>query len=332
MKKRTLGLILALTVAFSLLAVTAYASAPTFEGYEAFKDMAKSRDDGKVSHENASVTGQVFVKDNGETLVDISTVLKNEDEAHGSGWLRFKANGVTKELSVYKTDKDIYIFDELEELYYVADKEAMEANRSYEYEGYDEYGQGRDKYEEMTSTQEDLLDFIMGDLKDDFDITYHDDGSETITFELTKEEIPMLLNLIVSAIDGHDKNVKDYDEFSPDPTLLTKYPILSDFMSMENNTPEIVDNIEVDYIKVEVTRKDDTITGMKFGLKISGDDKEGASHLIEVNAAFEVSQLASTVADKPDLMGKELIEMNPADFESLQDEEMDHQGKFKVRR
>ncbi len=332
MKKRTLGLIVALAAAFSLLAVTAYASAPTFEGYEAFKDMAKSQDDTQVDHENATVTGQVIVKDNGETLVDLSTVLKTEDEDNGSGWVKFTANGVSKELNVYSQGSDVYIFDESQGLYYLADKEAMEANEEYDYEDFEDYGHRSGNHEEMTSAQEELLDFVMGDLKDDFEVTYNDDGSETITFELTKEEIPMLLNLIVSAIDGHDQNVDEYEEFSPDATLLTKYPILSDFMNMENDRPEIVENIELEYVKVAVTTKDDEFAGMKFGLIVSGDDEEGLSHLVEVSAAFELSQVGTTIADAPDLTGKDFIEIDPEDFEGFHDEEMGPHSRVKVRR
>ena len=326
MKKRTLGMVIALVAAFSLLTVTAFASAPTYEGYEAFKELAKNHEDQEIEHENATVKGSLKVIDNGETVLDLVTTLKVEGEEVGSGSVTLTANGVSKELNVFAQDEKVYIFDELEQTYYVADKDAMEASDvEYDYEDYEEFERGT-RHEEMTSAQEELMDFIMGDLKDDFEVDHNADGSQTITFELTKEEIPMLLNLAVSAADGHDRRADEYDEYSPDATLLAKYPILNDFVGMENNTPEITDNVELEYMKVTVTTDDENFGKVAFDFIVSGDDEVGEAHTIQVQGEFEVSEIGTTSADTPELDGKELIEIDPADFEELQDDEYSHRG------
>lgn len=311
MKKKSLGMIIALVVAFSLLAVTAYASTPTYEGYEAFKALAKNvedkHEDKSFNQENATVTGDFTVIDNGVKLVHMETELKSQGQDNASGIVKFTHEDVTKELNVYAEDEKVYIFDVLEDTYYLADHEDQYKHEySREFSG-----------DDMTNAQEELLDFLMGDLKDDFELHQNLDGSETIYFELTKEEIPMLLNLVVSAASGQEKRADEYEEFSPDATLLEKYPILKDFVNMEDNSPEIVDNTELEYVQLALTTRDDEFVAFSFDFSLTGDDEVGTQHNVQIKGALQVSEIGTTIADKVNLDGKDIIEIEPEDFEEF---------------
>ncbi len=323
MKKRSLGMVIALVVAFSLLAVTAYASTPTYEGYEAFKALAKNVEDNHENkmfkQENATVTGDFTVIDNGVKLVHMETELKSQGEDNGSGTVKFTHEGVTKELNLYAEDENVYIFDVLEDIYYVADREAMKAQHErsdYEDEYKNEYSREYSRGD-MTNAQEELLDFLMGDLKDDFELHNNSDGSETIYFELTKEEIPMLLNLAVSAASGQEKRADKYEEFRPDAALLEKYPILNDFVNMEDKSPEIVDNTELEYVQLALTTRDDEFVAFSFDFRLTGDDEFGTQHNVQIKGAVQVSEIGTTVAEKVNLEGKDIIEIEPEDFEEF---------------
>lgn len=323
MKKKSLGMIIALVVAFSLLAVTAYASTPTYEGYEAFKALAKNvedkHEDKSFNQENATVTGDFTVIDNGVKLVHMETELKSQGEDNASGTVKFTHEGVTKELNVYAEDENVYIFDVLEDIYYLADREAMKA----QHEGSDYEDQYKHEYsrefsgDDMTNAQEELLDFLVGDLKDDFELHQNLDGSETIYFELTKEEIPMLLNLVVSAASGQEKRADEYEEFSPDAALLEKYPILNDFVNMEDMSPEIVENTELEYVQLALTTRDDEFVAFSFDFSLTGDDEVGTQHNVQIKGAVQVSEIGTTIADKVNLDGKDIIEIEPEDFEEF---------------
>jgi hypothetical protein len=323
MKKRSLGMVIALVVAFSLLAVTAYASTPTYEGYEAFKALAKNvennHEDKAFKQENATVTGAFTVIDNGVKLVHMETELKAQGEDNASGTVKYIHEGVTKELKVYAEDEKVYIFDVLEDIYYLADREAMKAQHDGS-DVEDEYNQEYSRKfsrNDMTDAQEKLMDFLMGDLKDDFELQYNSDGSETIKFELTKEEIPMLLNLVVSAASGQERRTDEYEEFSPDTTLLEKYPILRDFVHMEDKGSTITENVELDYVQLALTTREDEFLALSFDFKLTGDDEVGMQHNVQIKGNVQVAEIGTTVADKVNLEGKDIIEIEPEDFEEF---------------
>ncbi len=337
MKKRTPLIIVSLVAAFTLLAVTAFASAPTYEGYEAFKELAKNHEDQDFQHENGTMTGTFTVIDNDKVLLSVDAVLKADgNKENGSGIFTVSANGETKTLNVYGQDKMAYIFDEAEGNYYVADKKQMEKYHENEWEDYEDdadfrHGRGMNNSDhEMSPAQEELFDFIVGDLKDDFALINNNDGSETITFELTKEEMPMLLNLFVSAADG--KNHRDFEdeEVEPSDELIAKYPILGDLVDMKVDVPEITDNIELDYVKMAITTEADGIfSDVLFNVVATGDDETGISHTIEIIGEFTLSEVGTTVMDTANLEGKTLIEINPEDFEEFRNNDA---NSFKGRR
>lgn len=321
MKKRTGIIIVALIAAFTLLAATAYANVPAYEGYEAMKTLLQ-KDGNHDKPENATIEGDLKVTDNGETIFQMDALLKSEDEdGKGSGYINFTANGESKSLEVYSDGNEVYVFDLTEGNYYVADKDEME-NMDEEEDTYHSSRKG-DDYDrgDLTAAQEELLDFVVGDLKDDFEVEYHSDGSQTIDFEMTKEEMPMLLNLIVSAMDSEGRRGYEEEDFEPSQELLDKYPILNDFVDMDVEHVNLVEDRELEYVDFSLTSdKDGSPTAIAFDMIATGNDEDGVYHEVQVTGSFNLTEIGTTVMDTPELEGKDLIEIDSADFEEFHQE------------
>lgn len=326
MKRKPTLIIVSLVAAFTLLAVTAFASTPDYAGYEAFKTLASDHQD-KESHEeeNGTLKGSITVIDNGVTLVDLDANIKADGPNESfSGTFSIEADGVVKDIDVYGEEDEVYVFDEVSNEYYKINKsDDLEEMHN------EEYSRGsRRNDEDMSPAQEELLDFVMGELKDDFELVNNSDGSETIKFELTKDEMPMLLNLMFSAMD-HDKSDYHGEHEELNGELLAKYPLLNDLNNIDVDMPEITENMELDYLKFAITTDDDEFKAIEFSLIVTGDDEAGISHTQQVDGKFGATEVGSTVVDSPDLEGKEIIEVDTEDF---RDEEMNGQKRSKGRR
>jgi hypothetical protein len=312
MKRKPTLIILSLVAAFTLLAVTAFASAPSYEGYEAFKTLASNHEDkGFNEEENATLKGSIKVIDNDVTLVDLEASIKADGPNENfSGLFTIKADGISKEVEVFAEDDLVYVFDEVNNEFYKVNK-----SEDYNEMQDEDYGRGSfDRDEEINPAQEELLDFIMGELKNDFELVNNSDGSETIKFELTKDEMPMLLNLMFSAMD-HDKAGMHGDSEELDAETLAKYPLLSDLSNIKVDMPEITENMELDYVKFAVTTDaNDDFQAVEFSFIVTGDDEQGLSHTQQIDGNFAATEVGTTVVDTPDLEGKEIIEVDTEDF------------------
>ncbi len=166
----------------------------------------------------------------------------------------------------------------------------------------------------MTEAQEELLDYIVGDMKDDFEVNYNQDGSETIIFELTEDEMPMFINLMFSAINPEDREF-DRNEMELTPELSAKYPLLAELKDLKVEPPELVDNLKLQYVKVALTADaDQEVCNLEFAVIVNGDTVEGENHTLQVQGRFEGTQVNGTVVDTPDLEGATVIEIDKADF------------------
>jgi len=325
MKKRTVMIITALVAAFSLLTLTAFAAAPTYEGYEAFKALAKEKGDMNLHEENGTIKSSFTLVDNGETLTNLDAKMKSEGlNQDGSGLVTITSNGKSKTLEVYSQGDQAYVYDKDSDKVYAVDKTEMDNGHASDY--IDDKETGRANYHkdgQMTVAQEELLDFLVGDLKDNFELTKNSDGSETITFEMTNGEMPMLLNLMVSAADGQKPQNFSQQAMNLPEELLAKYPVLADMVDMKTDLPEIVDNMEIDHVVFQVTTIDGAFISASLDLELAGNDSDGDYHDLAISGDFELSNVGSTSVDKVELEGKEVITVDPTDFDSIHHKDME---------
>lgn len=275
MKRNTLTLIVALVLGLSLFTVATVAAGTTNEGYEKFKEYFKSYD--KEDREHGAGTVTVTVVDNGETVVDAEgEFVGSKEDKEGSGTLNATIDGVEKSFEFYKTDDAMYVIDLLD-------------GGNYELIGtdeYDEYDYDEDRYDRkdhsMTAVEEEILDYIVGDLKDNFAATENADGSITFDFNMEREEVPTLVNLMVKAGSAAEHRSSDRDK----QEHLDQFPFLdgieADLMS------DLVEDVQIEALSVSMTLdSEDQMNAMDFSISISGKEANGTYHDITVSVSAE---------------------------------------------
>lgn len=297
MKNKKLLITVSLVVAFAVLAGTAFAAQPADQGYEAFKDVIKNHKD--IDHENGTITGSLQVTDNGERVFEISGVVKGSKEDNQvSGDVSIIANDLSKAIEFYGLEETMYIFDSEAGEYY-------QANKTQDEDFDEDFYMNERRDQEMSPEQEALMDFLMSNLKDDFTQTVNSDGSSSIEFELTKDEIPVPLNLLVSAASSKHDNFERMEDINE--IELSQYPLFNDLKDIKVEMPKITDEIELEYINVNIELNEkEEVVGMSFALTISGKDEAGDFHEVSLQGSFEISNLNETIVDTPDLENKDI--------------------------
>lgn len=255
MKKRTLTLI-AVLAAISMLSFAVFAGNDTYAGYEGFKDLLRNEQETQVG----SGYGTIQITDNDEVILTVSGQFTGNHEAEtGYGQFTIDSDVLTKTLEVYGQEDTMYLVDG-NNVY----TSTHEATREFEKETCD--------VETFDSKSEAILDILMGDLKDDFSLE-----GENIVFELTKEEMPALLNLMTSG------DMDTHDEMSSDEYI--NYPLFNELKALKEIMPELVET-EIEYVKIILKVENDTILGTEMTLEFTGLDAQNQQHNVEVKIDF----------------------------------------------
>ncbi len=291
MKKRNV-MIVAIVVAVSMLTFVAFAGTEAYIGYETFKDVMRNNDKDMTS---GSGIMTLEVIDNNETIAKVSGQFSGNQELETmNGTINIQAGTLDKSLEIYGLDQQMYVFDTDSNDVYVS------AHTEDNYEAYETY----ELNDEFDKNSEAILDFLVGDLKKEFKMVNDDDGTQDVAFELTKDEMPAIINLLTS-LDHDDMDREDYKT----DIDLEVYPLFKEFENASIELPELVDNVEVEYLNIILDLDENKeLTGMKFEVTASGLDAEGQAHEMTVKGSIEMTE-ESVEIEMPSLENKNIIEL-----------------------
>ncbi len=303
MKKNT-STILTVVVAITLLAATAFAGTTQNTGYATFKNLMKTQNNS--TYENGKVIGSLEVIDNGKSVVKFDGAFAGgKDDQSMRGDFKIITDSLNKELSVYGLDDTFYLYDAENNDVYVGHESADEN----ENDNSSSYRNSEADYE-MTSKEEAIMDYFIGDLQNKFQMVKGTDGTYDLQFELTKSEVPTILNLLVSAKNdenGFDRQgEKDYFNNKD----LEAYPLFQEFKSAHLKVTDLVDEVELDYINVVLDLDaQQEIQGVQFNINVTGLDENGQHHTMTMTGDFTITELNTVVINPIDLTGKNIIEV-----------------------
>jgi hypothetical protein len=113
----------------------------------------------------------------------------------------------------------------------------------------------------------------------------------------------------------HRKTDMRDENFNTSEELLAKYPLLNDLKNIEVDVPEIVDNMELDYVRFAITKdSNDEFQSVDFSFIVTGNDVAGLSHTQQISGKFQATDMGTTVIDEPELEGKNIIIVDKEDF------------------
>ncbi|PZD97279.1 hypothetical protein DNH61_02675 [Paenibacillus sambharensis] len=323
MKKKTKVLMIGAAVAaVSMFTVTAFASTTNTEGYKAFKEVLKANQMSEQVLESATLNGSFTVKVDGDTVLEADGTAKVKeagDQQGVSSDFDFNLMGIERSGSVYSSGDDkLYLVDQTHGLHYqVVNLDDEHAGRYHE-----QPEDGDAEHRPMNKAEEALLDYLVGDLKDDFSVVNHADGSKTITFDVSKEEVPLTVRLLMDVASAAGKGEHQHPTATEVPAeleLMKDIPFFQDFegLNLEEQLPELTKDTAIEHVRLQLmVDADNRMQGVKGELEVSGKDEEGVTHRVKLVGAGGISGINKTTPDAYDAAGKtaEII-----DAEAFQD-------------
>lgn len=175
----------------------------------------------------------------------------------------------------------------------------------------------------MTPQQEALLDFIVGDLKDNFSMTTLKDGNKVISFNAKEEDIPVPVRLLISAAAStHQPKENKMDKFQM--PLKKNIPLFDGMEEAHKVMPKLKEDVKILEINVDLTvDNNDQIIGNAFVFKVEGKDAEGVNHEVTVKGVIDIEDVNQTTVDTIDVSDKDVTVIDVQKFMEMHDEEYD---------
>ena len=309
MKKKNKFIMIGAAVgAMTLFTATAFAYSPNTAGYDAFKAVLKANHTSGAAIESATVNGNFIVTVDGETVLEADGSGKMGEaggETTVSGDLDFTVMGVERHASLYSSGDDkIYLVDRTHNVHYQVVN--LDDDRAGVHRDWTDEEEFQDR--PMNKAEEALLDFMVGDLKDNFSVANQADGSKTITVDISKEDIPLPLRLLMDAASAEDKIGRVHaPEAHAEWEQLRQLPFFQGLegIDLEAQLPELTEDVAIEHVRLQMTvDANNEVQGVQGELEVSGKDKAGVSHRVELEGAGDVSGINATTPDAYDPAGK----------------------------
>ncbi len=317
MKKRTKWMMIGGTAAaVTLFTATAFAYTPNTEGYNAFKEVLKSKQLSGQAFESATMNGNFTVTVDGKHVLDANGTTKVADVEDGhlvSSDFDFTLMGVERSGSLYNGGEDsVYVVDRTHGLNYQVIKP-------------DEDNAGKQRRERpdhnrsMSKAEEVLLDFLVGDLKNNFSVTNHADRSKTITVDIDEKDIPLPIRLIMDVAESHDRMERKDEKEAPEQwERIKELPFFQGLkdINFEEQLPELTEDFAIEHVTLQFTvNANNELQNVRGDLEVSGKDEAGVAHTVEIEGEGDISGINATTPDVYNPAGKNIEIIDAATFE-----------------
>lgn len=293
--KRSGMAVAAVALGVLVLTTSAFADVLAGSGYMGLKNAVKA-------------TSKFAAKDANSYTMNASFTLKEGDTVYAE-------QSETRKINV-KTQQEEMVYESRDYSNYNYSDAEMNVWRGGEMDNYNvtifkgkhEVTRYEDCFEEEYSKDlERLADAFAGSLQDVVQVE-EASGGKVFTGNVDSSQIPMYLNALAS--------------------LGVKYSFLDDYTLNEYNLPAIKNDIYVSSASGKaVTNKDGILTDAVFTAEFKGKDSSGEEHTLEMEILFSLTDINSTVIEKPDITNAEIYEESAASDYSIDVSEADC-GKY----
>lgn len=291
MKKKLFTIGGAILLSGTVMLTSAFSSfASTSSGYETLKSAMKN----SVQVENATMQADLSVKDNDSSVIQIQSTFKSDIKQNmNSGVMILDQDDEDITFELFNDTEQMVIKSSNSDTYYVMPIEDVDAD--------EEKNNDSDEQDLILSQEvEQIIDVLVGRYKSSFELITQDDGTQIVDLSLDKEEIPVMLNAVGSAIIRN--NEVDQDEVSEDE-LANVHPLSAGIQAV--SLPELTDDIYMNHIQFKtVINNEEQIEDMLLILQFNGKDTSGEEHLVEFNLHLTISDINQTSVDIIQLEGK----------------------------
>lgn len=288
--KKFLTIIAVVVMSGLLLTAGAMAANPAGSAYEQFKSLL-DQDHERIK--NATLDMSMAVVDNGDSVIDLDGSMKMEtgrNKMSGSFQLSGKT---TKSFDIYKDNEDVLFHLTGSENWYKATrKEGSEDAEKFRRD----FGRDRkENFGENKQLKEALLDAIIGDYKDQINMT-ESDGLRTLSLSLDEGNMPVLLQTAFQMSDMREnKECEDLEKLSLLPQELQD--AFADMKNCEYDVELVDKKLEGMEISITVDQQNQPVE-MGMSMECSGTDINGAEHVLDIDFSMKLSSVGTTVVDE----------------------------------
>lgn len=293
--KRSGMAVAAVALGVLVLTTSAFADVLAGSGYMGLKNAVKA-------------TSKFAAKDANSYTMNASFTLKEGDTVYAEQSQTRKVNIKTQQEEMVYEDRDYRSYNYSDAEMNVWRGGEMDNYNVTIFKGKHEVTRYEDPFEEeYTKDLERLADAFAGSLQDVVQVE-EASGGKVFTGNVDSSQIPMYLNALAS--------------------LGVKYSFLDDYTLNEYNLPAIKNDIYVSSASGKATtNKDGVLTDAVFTAEFKGKDETGEEHTLEMEILFSLTDINSTVIEKPDITNAEIYEESAASDYSIDVSEADC-GKY----
>jgi hypothetical protein len=298
MKKKTVWMGLGGVAGSILLVTSVYAGVGDYAGYDAYKTALKH------TSTSQSVTGafNLTVTDNNKSIVALKSTLKFDSvNQHSSGKVEVKSTNSNQQFELYNQGEQEIIKRGDSEVYTILNTGDNKHNKRQEWK--------HQPNSEIANEAENVIDSLVGNLRNEVNLQTNADGSKQIKVELKGTQLPTIVNTLTSILiknGGQDlaENAAQKDNLHG---LLN-----TDFL---NELPKLVKDISIRSIELtgDITAED-SLDHQNAQLTIYGKDASGVGHELAFDFDATLSNQDNTVPDTIDLTGKQVQTLSIEDF------------------
>lgn len=271
-------MLLSLALGTVMFATTALAEVASKSGYEQAKDAMKYTADSLTSKLSSYTADISFVvKDNGNVVASENSVNKYDLKTVSCENITNSSDGSNNTERYYYRDKNSIInYNPNDNVYYIT-----------EYKNDTESFWGRNPFKEKEAGDiEKIADALIGNLKDYVVAVENADGSKELSGSLSEAQIPAIVNAVTSF------QFKQSFSYRGNPNDQRTMPKLTEDIFVK----EVTGKMYVD--------KNGLIHNVLGTGVLVGKDEQKKEHNLTFELLMKVSNINSTVVNKPDLTGK----------------------------
>ncbi|MCS7464979.1 hypothetical protein N0M98_33390 [Paenibacillus doosanensis] len=297
MSKKWIGVGAGLTLGSALFVTSAFAGVGDAAGYDAYKAAIKAT----AGAHNVTEQMTLSVQDNGSKLLDVTSVVKADKTAQAaSGSVNIKGNAAEETVSFYRQDGKSIVKAGSSDVYNMIGSDQEKANRWSK----KDREAGADDF---AKEKENLIDALVGPLKDYVTVEPQADGTKHIGFQLGASQVPAVVNAVSSFA------VKAASSGQHADRQLSQQPFGTELAKLKDSFPKLTKDIRIEQVDMNAdVDSQNRISGQKVQVTLSGKDDQGAAHEVVIDVQVGLSGFDATTPDRVDLTGKEVHTVDKA--------------------
>lgn len=274
-------MIAAIGISGALLLGSVYSISANTSGYDLYKSALKQTH----TADSATLNMQMNVEDNDKSIFSVDSTFKSDSIKDVNAITTKLANDTeTNTMNMYKQDGKWYVMSDKDDTIYQMDTSNSPHHKN---------------TADLQDDMENLIGVMTKNLQQQITVTEQNNGNHSIELDLTGKDIPLTVNAFSTLFVKHAVMIQDNQDNDK-----------SNF-HMKVTIPELDHDITFKQIKVTAeVNQENYLENQTVVAVISGKDKQGTSHELELNMNIHVTDYNQTSLSPVDIPANKVVEFD----------------------